>query len=172
MKRKDLKKDEIGEFYWRYINLIPENRSLIETLEKNTAETCQFLQTLPTEKWAYSYEEGKWSILEMVQHIIDTERVFQYRALCIARGEDKSLPGFDHDNYVKNSEAENRIGDELVEEFRTLRKSGIWMYRSFGENMLTRKGLMNENPATPRAIAYVMAGHAQHHRNIISERYL
>lgn len=172
MNRKDLKKDEIGEFYWRYINLIPEKDELIETLEKNTAEICHFLLSLPKEKWTYRYENGKWSILEMVQHIIDTERIFQYRALCLARGEEKSLPGFDHDKYVEVSEAGNRKGEELVEELRSLRKSGIWMYRSFSEKMLSRRGTVNDNPATPRAIGFVMAGHAMHHRNIIIEKYL
>lgn len=172
MKRKDLKKTEIGEFYWRYINLIPEEDELIETLERNTAEFSHFLLSLPQEKWTYRYENDKWSILEMVQHIIDTERIFQYRALCLARGEEKSLPGFDHDRYVEVSEAGNRKGEELAEEFRILRKSGIWMYKSFSDVMLSRQGTVNGNPATPRAIAFVMAGHAMHHRNIVTEKYL
>ncbi|AVR46274.1 DNA damage-inducible protein DinB [Christiangramia fulva] len=172
MKRKELQKNEIGDFYWRYINLIPEDASLIETLEKNTAEICHFLLSLPQEKWEYRYENEKWSILEVIQHIIDTERVFQYRALSIARGEEKPLPGFDHDQYVKASEAGTRKGAELVEEFRTLRKAAIWMYRNFNEKMLSRQGTVNGNPASPRAIAFVMAGHALHHKNIINERYL
>lgn len=172
MKRGDLEREEIGEFYWRYLDLIPESAGLIDTLEKNTAEISHFLQSIPNNKWNYSYAEEKWTILEMIQHIIDTERIFQYRALSIARGEKKSLPGFDHDEFVLQSHGNDRSPADLIEEFIAVRKAGILMFKNFNREMLSRRGTVIENNATPRAIGFIMAGHAHHHRNIINERYL
>lgn len=172
MKRADLERDEIGEFYWRYLDLIPESAGLIDTLEQNTAEISQFLQSIPQEKWKYAYEDGKWTILEMIQHIVDTERIFQYRALSLARGEKNSIAGFDHDVYASNSQANDRKPEDLIEEFKAARKSAILMFKSFKDEALSSRGIVNGNNATPRAIAFIMAGHAQHHKNIINERYL
>lgn len=172
MKKSELKKDEIGEFYWNYINLIPDDAELIGTLKKNTEDMVQFFRSIPAEKWRYSYAAGKWSVLEMVQHLIDTDRIFQYRALSFARHESKSLPGFDHDSYVLHSGAEKREADNLIEEFKQVRESGIYLFRSFTDEMLAQKGIMNDMTATARAIGFVMAGHALHHKDIIRKRYL
>ncbi|TBW29094.1 DinB family protein [Gramella sp. KN1008] len=172
MKKSELTRGEIGDFYWGYINLIPEDAELIDTLKKNTDEILEFLKTIPGEKWRYSYAAGKWSVLEIVQHLIDTERIFQYRALCFARNESKSLPGFDHDAYVLNSSSERREPDELLKEFRAVRESGIFLFKSFTDQMLGVKGMMNDMTATARAIGFIMAGHALHHKDIITNRYL
>ncbi|MCG9972481.1 DinB family protein [Christiangramia crocea] len=172
MKKSELTKGEIGDFYWAYINLIPEDAELTDTLEKNTEEISKFLKSLPDEKWRYSYAPGKWSVLEIVQHLIDTDRIFQYRALSFTRNESKSLPGFDHDLYVLNSGAEKRTPSDLINEFRAVRESGLHLFRSFTDDMLARKGIMNDMTATARAIGFIMAGHALHHKDIISKRYL
>lgn len=172
MKKSELKKDEIGEFYWGYINLIPDDAELIGTLKKNTEDIIQFLKSIPNEKWHYSYAAGKWSILEIVQHLVDTDRIFQYRALSFSRNESKSLPGFDHDSYVLNSAAEKRTPADLIDEFKLVRESGISLFRSFSNEMLSRKGIMNDMTATARAIGFVMAGHALHHKDVIRKRYL
>lgn len=172
MKRGDLEREEIATFYWRYLDLIPESAGLIDTLQKNTDEISNFLQTIPSEKWDYSYDKGKWTILEMIQHIIDTERIFQYRALSIARGEKISLPGFDHDDFVLHSQGNDRKPEDLIEEFKAVRKAGILMFKSFSGEMLSRRGIVIENAATPRAIGFIMPGHALHHKSIINERYL
>lgn len=172
MKKSELTKGEIGDFYWGYINLLPDDAELIDTLKRNTEEIIEFLKSVPTEKWRYSYSEGKWTVLEMVQHIIDTERIFQYRALCFARNESQSLPGFDHDTYVLNSASHKREPAALIQEFRAVRESGLYLFRSFTDEMLAIKGTMNEITATARAIGFIMAGHALHHKDIIIKRYL
>ncbi|GAA4322886.1 DinB family protein [Pontixanthobacter gangjinensis] len=172
MKKSDLRKGEFGEFYAGYIDQIEDDAELIQTMEQNTSEFVEFLNSIPSEKWNHRYQPDKWSILEMVQHIIDTERIFQYRALCFARNEQKPLPGFDHDLYVLNSGSENRTGAGLIEEFECVRKSGIFLFKSFTEDMLKIKGNMNDVNTSPRAIGYIMVGHAKHHQNILKSRYL
>lgn len=172
MKKSDLTKGEIGEFYWRYINRIEDEADLIETLKDNTQEFVDFLKSIPEDKWTYRYASEKWSILEMIQHIIDTERIFQYRALCFARNEAKPLPGFDHDIYVLNSDAEMRKPENLIEEFKCVRESALFLFKSFSEEKLELKGNMNDMNATPRALGFIMAGHVLHHIEVISNKYL
>lgn len=172
MKKSQLRKGEFGEFYSGYIARLDDDAELIESLEKNTKEFVEFLKSIPSEKWNHRYQPEKWSILEMVQHIIDTERIFQYRALSFARNEQKPLPGFDHDLYVLNSKSENRRSEDLIEEFETVRKSGIFLYKSFSEDMLKIIGNMNDVGASPRAIGFIMVGHADHHMEILKNRYL
>ncbi|TRO66572.1 DinB family protein [Christiangramia sabulilitoris] len=172
MKKSQLTHGEFGEFYSGYINRIDADAELINSLEKNTEVMLEFFKGIPSEKWNYRYEPEKWTILDMVQHIIDTERIFQFRALCFARNEQKSLPGFDHDLYVLNSASENRSVPDLIEEFDTVRRSGLYLYKSFSEDMLKMTGSMNDVNASPRAIGFIMIGHALHHKEIISNRYL
>ncbi|MCB7480055.1 DinB family protein [Christiangramia sediminis] len=172
MIKSDLTKGEIGDFYWGYIDRIPPDAKLIETLEKNTEEFSEFLKSIPEDRWQYRYSPVKWSILEMVQHIIDTERIFQYRALCFARNEPNPLPGFDHDIYVLNSEAEKRKAADLIEEFKIVRRSCLFLFKSFSEKRLKLSGNMNDMNATPRALGFIMAGHALHHKDVISNKYL
>ncbi|CAL66461.1 DinB family protein [Christiangramia forsetii] len=172
MIKSELKQGEIGDFYWGYINRINDDADLIETLKDNTKEFSEFLESIPKDKWDYRYSPEKWSILEMIQHIIDTERIFQYRALCFARNENGSLPGFDHDVYVLNSDAEKRKPADLIEEFKCVRESCLFLYKSFSDERLQIIGNMNDMNATPRAIGFIMAGHALHHKEIISNKYL
>lgn len=172
MKIKDLKKEEIGEFYWRYINLLPEDKELLDILKDSTEDFVDFLKTIPSERWIHRYAPDKWSILEMIQHIIDTERIFIYRALCFARNEKQALPGFDHDSYVENSHAEARDFNDLINEFKLVRTSASMLFMSFNDEMLRNQGSMSGVPATARAIGFIMAGHAKHHKDIIKKRYL
>ncbi len=172
MKKSELTKGEIGDFYWDYINRMPDEAELVTSLQKNTEEMVEFLKSIPSNKWNHRYQPEKWSILEMIQHLIDTERIFQYRALCFARNEQNPLPGFDHDLYVLNSGAEKRKLPDLIEEFKTVRHSGIFLYKSFSETMLKLNGNMNDMNASPRAIGFIMIGHALHHRDILKNRYL
>ena len=172
MKKSKLTHGEFGEFYSGYISRIDEDAELIESLEANTLEMVDFYKTIPSDKWNFRYQPEKWSILEMVQHIIDTERIFQYRALCFARNEQQPLPGFDHDLYVLNSGSEHRSGNNLIEEFNTVRQSGIYLYKSFTDKMLATLGNMNDVNASPRAIGFIIVGHALHHKEILSNRYL
>ncbi|MFV8225914.1 DinB family protein [Christiangramia aquimixticola] len=172
MKKSELVKGEIGDFYWGYIDKIPADAELVSTLKKNTAEFVEFLKTIPKEKWTYRYAAGKWDILEMVQHIIDTERIFQYRALSFARNENGALPGFDHDTYVLNSGAENRTPVDLIHEFEIVRESAILLFKSMTNSMLTNTGNMNDMKASARAIGFIMPGHVLHHISILNQFYL
>lgn len=171
MKRKQIESTHIGEYYWNYINLIPAETDLIMALDENTKAMIHFFKKIPLEKWNHRYAPEKWSILEMVQHIIDTERIFQYRALAIARNEKTALPGYDHDDYVKFS-LNDREPESLIEEFEAVRRSGVLLFKSFSEEMLFRLGSMNGLPATPGAIGFILPGHCLHHKKIITERYL
>ena len=172
MIKSDLRKGEIGEFYAGYVDRIPGDAELIQTLNDNSEDFSKFLKSIPEGKWEYRYAPEKWSLLEMVQHIIDTERIFQYRALCFARNEKKSLPGFDHDIFVLNSNADKRDPADLIEEFDVVRKSCLFMFKSFSEKSLKIEGNMNDVIATPRAIGFIIAGHVLHHKEIITNKYL
>ncbi len=172
MKRSDLTPSEYGEFYGGYLNRIEGDAELIPSLENNTEEMVRFLKSIPANKWSHRYQPGKWSILEMVQHLIDTERIFQYRALSFARNEQNPLPGFDHDMYVQQSAGDHRKAGELIKEFRAVRTSGVFMFKSFTDDMYRNIGVMNEANASARAIGFIMIGHALHHKEILSNRYL
>src|SRR5215204_3545829 len=120
MPKPDL--STVPEFYHKYVNQIREENVNV-AIEVNSKAALSFLQNIPDEKWDYRYAEGKWSIKEMVQHIIDGERIFSYRALCFARGEKISLPGFDENTYAAASKADKRNIKDLLEEFASIRKS-------------------------------------------------
>jgi len=172
MKKSELTHGEIGEFYRGYIDRLAPEAELIPTLEKNTTEFVEFLKSIREDKWEYRYADGKWTLKEMVQHIIDTERIFQFRALAIARNEPKALPGFDHDIYVLNSKSELRNSKELVQEYKIVRESGTLLFKSMSVDMLMLSGTMNDINATPRALGFMMVGHVLHHMEVINEKYL
>ena len=169
MPRPDLA--EVPEFYHKYVNLIQEE-TVTEAIQKNTERILPYLKTIPAEKWNHRYAEGKWSIKEMVQHIIDTERIFSYRALCFARGEKLSLPGFDENTYAAASKADKRTSEELIAEFESVRKSIAFLFDSFDAEQLRATGVANNKPLSVNAIGYIIPGHVQHHINILKERYL
>lgn len=152
-----------------YIKLVGED--VIELLEKQATEFPDFVNSL-IEKADYAYAPGKWTIKELIGHIIDTERVFVYRLMCFARGEQHALPGFEEDDYVANAHFSDRSLLSLSEEFAHLRKSNLYLIKSFTEKELSRSGTASERQITVKAILFVMAGHIIHHVGIIKERYL
>ncbi|MDT0685841.1 DinB family protein [Autumnicola psychrophila] len=172
MKVGRLTSEEYPEFYQDYINNIPGEASLGMLFKSNIENLKDITETISPEKLSYRYAEGKWTVAEVLQHLIDVERVFQYRALCIARGDQTSLPGFDHDNYVFQSEAGGRSLDSLREEAEIVRSSSIALYNSFSEAVLKRKGNMNNAPASVRAIGFIIVGHTRHHIKILRAKYL
>ncbi|QYA26551.1 DinB family protein [Gramella sp. MT6] len=172
MKKSQLTKGEFGEFYSGYIDRLDSDAELLPSLQDNTEEMLEFFKGIPSDKWSHRYQPDKWSLLDLLQHIIDTERIFQYRALCFARNEQKALPGFDQDLYVLNSGAEHRNSADLIEEFKAVRTSGIFLFKNFTETMLKITGNMNDVNTSPRAIGFIMVGHAKHHKDVISNRYL
>ncbi|MDT0676878.1 DinB family protein [Autumnicola musiva] len=172
MKVSSLHSDEYLDFYQGYINNIPKDQSLGMLFQQNKNDILEILNKISAEQLKYRYAEGKWNVAEVLQHLIDVERIFQYRALCIARGEKNPLPGFDHDNYVQNSFGGERNLDDLITEFKIVRNSTIQLYNSFAEPVLEYRGLMNGAPASVRAIGFIIVGHMMHHQKILLEKYL
>ena len=155
----------------RYIDLVPETESLSAILNQGL-EIMPFLSAISEEKSMYAYAEGKWTIKELLQHIIDAERIFTYRALCIARGEKENLPGFEENDYAANSFANNRRWDSLVKEFLTVRQSTELLFKSFTEEMLGSLGTSDNKTIDVSSIGFIIAGHYYHHKKILLERYL
>jgi len=172
MRKSELTKGEIGEFYRGYIDRLEPEAELVPSLKANTSEFIQFLEKISEDKWDYRYAEGKWTLKEMIQHIIDTERIFQFRALAIARNEPQPLPGFDHDIYVLNSRSEHRAVQDLIKEYKIVREAGTILFESMTVDMLKLGGIMNDINASPRALGFMMIGHAMHHIEVIKEKYL
>jgi hypothetical protein len=172
MEVHELSSSEYPEFYQTYINNIPKEASLGMLFRSNIEDLKEITSTISPDKLSFRYAQEKWSIAEVLQHLIDVERIFHYRALCISRGDQTSLPGFDHDDYVVQSEARNRSLDSLQEEAEIVRSSGIVLYNSFSEAMLQRKGILNGGPASVRAIGFIIVGHTQHHIKILQKKYL
>lgn len=165
-----LKSEEYPAIYEPYIETIVGDikEELISQIESFTA----FIQTIPEEKGTFSYAEGKWSIKEILCHILDTERVMAYRALRFARNDMTALASFEQDEFVTNGRHNERSFDSIIEEFKALRKANILMFNTFNENELSRKGMASDRLISVRAFIYVIAGHLNHHRIILQERYL
>ncbi|MEO6453070.1 MAG: DinB family protein [Ginsengibacter sp.] len=159
------------EYFGRYINQVLEN-DLNEAFENQSLLIPKFLRSVSEEKSMHTYAEGKWTIKELLQHLTDAERIFNYRALCIARKETVSLPSFDENIYAENSYANARDWHSLAEEFINLRTSTQDLYNSFNAEMLWQKGLANGNTISVLSLGFITVGHFIHHKKIIEERYL
>jgi uncharacterized damage-inducible protein DinB len=158
-------------YFANYINLVHAD-SMAEAIERYSVNIQNFFKNLPAEKIDYKYAEGKWTIKEMLQHIIDTERIFAYRALRISRGDKTPLPGFDENNYAAASNAASRSWQTLLEEFEAVRQSTDLLIRSFTPRHLEQSGVTNGHTNTTIAISFMAYGHILHHMNILKERYL
>ncbi len=154
-----------------YIDLVNEN-DVLPVLKAQMDELDVLLGHVEPEKETYRYAEGKWSIREIVGHLIDGERVFGYRAFCIARGERQNLPGFDQDDYMLTAPYHQIDLEDLLSELRLVRLGNIAMLRSLDEASWSRVGTANENQVSVRAIAFGLAGHIRHHMNVLREKYL
>lgn len=166
------KSDAIAnESFQRYISQA-DNSDVLKSIRKNTKEMKQLLRSLPRKKRQHAYAEGKWTIQELLQHIIDAERVFAYRALTFARKDSTPLPGFDENLWAANANMIKRKWSDLVDEFKTLRASTQSMFDAFGDGELLATGTASNHQINVIALGYVIAGHATHHINIIRERYL
>src|SRR5437868_4322297 len=155
-----------------YINLLPDDGLIIKHLANNSKKTKSFILSLPEKKFQYRYAEDKWTIKEILIHIMDHERIFAYRALRIARNDKTSLPGYDADHYAQYSRANERSLKEIFEEYNTVRNATISLFKSFDEAAFLRMGTAIGHTVSVRAIGYHIAGHELHHINIIKERYL
>jgi len=164
-------KTEYGSYYEKYISLV-EGTNIIQSLETSKADFQQFLQTLPADKWDYSYKWGKWTIKETLLHLLDTERIFAYRALRIGRKDATPLPGYEQDDYVPSSEAALRSPESIIEEYKAVRAMTIQLFKNLPATAYEQIGTASENPLSPLGAAYIIAGHQQHHWNLFVERYL
>lgn len=159
------------EYFDRYIKLVP-GEVLLESMKAQQGIIDKFFEKITEEKSLYHYAEGKWTIKELLQHIIDAERIFVYRALCIARKEKKSLTAFDENEYAANSHANHRTWNSLCTELKSVRNTTICLFESFTDDMIDSSGLSNELPVTVKALGFITLGHLYHHKQIIEERYL
>lgn len=162
---------DYAPYYENYIKLVG-GEDILKILNEQNKKTQDILNSFSEHKGNYRYADGKWTVKEVVGHLLDTERVFAYRALCIVRGEKKSLPGFDQDDYVKMGNFNSRELFELNYDFRLLRESNLLLFRSFTPEMLNRRGFANEASVTVLAILFMIAGHEKHHINVLREKYL
>ncbi|TDE53084.1 DinB family protein [Flavobacterium sp. GT3P67] len=168
------KKDDYPEYAEMYMKLLPDDGLILNHLKDNFLMVKKLIYSLPEEKLFYRYEKGKWSIKEILVHIIDDERIFAYRALRFARNEKLNLIGFDQDSYAIYSEADKRNLDTIFEEYEAVRNSTIVLFNGLPEESFDRMGhgTGTANDATVRALAYHIAGHELHHINFIKEKYL
>jgi hypothetical protein len=171
MKSNQLPINEYSDFYTSYIQVL-EDVELIEELEICLHDFIKFIQNIPMDKFDYRYEIGKWTIKEIIQHLIDSERIFSYRALSISRNDKTPLPGFDENNYVDNSNGNARNLQGLLTELAVVRQATLSLFNSFSQEQLTRIGTASNNEVSVRAIGFIIIGHQKHHQKIFAERYL
>ena len=158
-------------YFHRYIELVREDE-LKDALKKSTQRFQKFLEKIPHRKVNHAYAEGKWSVKEVLQHVIDAERVFAFRALWFARRDGQPLPGFDENNWAASARLGQRKWKDLLEEFHFVRKSTTWEFDSFQPEQLLAEGIAGGNRINPLALGFICCGHVTHHINIIKERYL
>jgi len=163
--------EEYNSYYGTYIDKA-ESATIVEGLQLGKQGFVDFVNSIPEEKLAFAYAEEKWTIAEVLQHIIDTERIFSYRALRFARNDKSPLIGFDQDQYVPNSNANSYSKEEFIGDFEATRNSTIALFRGFTGEMLTQIGEASGSPMSARAAGYILSGHQVHHLDIIKERYL
>jgi DinB superfamily len=162
---------EYAPYYEKYISLVPGD-NIVATLSSQIEDTLKLLRVLSESQGELRYAPGKWSIKEVIGHLIDAERIFTYRALRMARSDRTPLPGFDENFYVETGNFSDRRVAELADEFHAVRKSGVYFFRHLGEGAWARRGVASDNEVSVRSIAHIIAGHELHHLGIIRTRYL
>lgn len=172
---RSIEKPKDGEFpsYANmYIQLLPDDGLLLEHLKDNFIATKELILPVNEEKLNYRYAANKWTIKEILVHIIDDERIYAYRALRFARNDKTELPGFEQDDYILYSQANTRSIESIFEEYKAVRDATVALFNGLPEDSFLRMGTANNNQVTVRALAYHIAGHELHHINIIKEKYL
>lgn len=161
---------EYDSYYERYVSLVGDG-DVLDALKNQIGETVDLLNKISVEKADFRYAPGKWSVKELVGHMIDTERIFAYRALRIARGDRTPIEGYEQDDYVENGEFVRYDLRDLAAEFEFVRRSNVSMFRHLPEAAWLRRGAANNKEISVRALAYIVAGHEAYHVNILRERY-
>ena len=162
---------EYASFYGGYVALVPET-DILGVLEPQVDDIRRLLASVSAEKETYRYAEGKWSIRQVLGHLVDAERVFGYRAFCFSRGEPAALPSFDENRYVAGARSDSVPLRELVEELALVRQANLVVLRRLDAREWAQVGTASGQPVSVRALAWVMAGHPRHHVKILRERYL
>ena len=171
MKASELLTEEYKPYFLTYINKALAF-DLKDGLQSSFNQTLSFFDMIPESKLEYVYAEDKWTIKEIIQHLIDAERVFAYRAMRFARGDKNNLPGYDENQYTPSSLANRRSKESLIKEYTNLRQTTISLFDSFTNEMLMKIGLADNGNMSVRAIGFVIIGHERHHCQVIKERYL
>lgn len=171
MKPSALQSTDYNPYYQTYIAKLGDT-DLLESMSNQLNNFPKFIASIPGDKWLYAYGAGKWTVVEALVHIIDTERIFQYRALRFARNDATQLPGFDQDDYVPNSGANRRTPESIIEEYEAVRRSSLALFSSLDEQTLQRRGVASGSQMSVAALGFISVGHQRHHRDIIRERYL
>jgi hypothetical protein len=169
MPRPDLSR--VPVYYHNYISKVQKD-DLKTIFTEHQHQFLDFLSTIPPGNWDYAYAEGKWTIKELVQHVIDAERIFCYRALCFARKDTTLLPGFDENTYAIHSKAAKRTKEDLMEELLSVQRASATLFASFDEEQLDATGTANEKPIYVLGIGFIVVGHTLHHMDILKDRYL
>lgn len=171
MKTIKLNSNEYVPYQKMYLDLV-ENKPLVASLEASLNDFIAFFEAIPDDKLSFAYKEGKWTIKEVLLHMIDTERIFQYRALRFAREDKTMLPGFSENDFVPYSNANSRSKESLLKEYKAVRLSTIALYETFSDENLKIVGNSSGGAMSVRGLGYLIVGHQIHHVNIIKERYL
>ena len=161
---------EYAPYYQEYISQVSEEH-ILPVLRSQPDDLDVLLGRVQPQRETHRYAEGKWSIREIVGHLIDGERVFGYRLFCIARGENQNLPGFDQNDYMLTAPYDRIDLEDLLAEFRLVRLANLAMLRTLDEEAWTRMGTANDNQVSVRALAFIMAGHVRHHMGVLRDRY-
>jgi hypothetical protein len=161
---------EYAPYYDRYISLV-KGDNILDILDDERRKFVLLLSGRSEEEGNFRYAADKWTVKELLGHINDAERIFSYRALRIARGDQTPIEGFEQDDYVRNADFNARTLEEMVEDYIAVRRATVSLFRNLSQEAWTRRGTANNNEVTVRAIAYTIAGHDLHHRSILEERY-
>ncbi len=162
---------EYPPYFEGYVSLVPAG-DVRETLRRQIDDTLAFLRGLDATRGDHRYAPDKWSVKQVVGHMIDSERVFAYRTLCFARGDQQSLPGFDQDEYMRHANFDAQTLNDLADELALVRQTTLQLFRGLDDAAWQRRGTANNNEASVRALAYVIAGHELHHVNVLRTKYL
>ncbi|MGB5821329.1 MAG: DinB family protein [Saonia sp.] len=171
MRKSALQEHELEQFYGMYIAVL-EDVELLETLENGMEDFVRFIKGIPNEKLHYAYAKGKWTIAEVITHIIDAERIFQYRAFRFSRNDKTHLAGFEQNGYVLESNAIDKSKEDLIAEYTLVRKCTLSLFRGLDNEKLGREGIASDIPWTVGGLGFVICGHQEHHQKIVEERYL
>ncbi|HLP14156.1 MAG TPA: DinB family protein [Flavobacteriales bacterium] len=162
---------EYPAYYDTYFATLDKGKPVIEQMHEDAEKCAKVIAALPQQKWHYAYDQGKWTCLQLLQHVIDTERIMTYRALCIARNEEQDLPGFDENAYAAAAEMKHKTSGIISLEWISVRQASLSFYMGLTEAEAKKTGKANNNLVSINALGYITVAHARHHFNILAQRY-